>query len=147
MTEEGELYGWGSGNSNCHGSDEHTPRRVAALTGERVFLVDARHTASCAVTEKGELFTWSADGDEYNLGHGVSTPQVTPKRVEALVGTKVSAVAIGGYHTLVADGDGVVWAFGSRVGTGTDASISEQAHCVDTPTPIPTLRVRSHKSP
>ena len=73
---------------------------MAALVGERVKLVAARHNTSCAVTEKGELFTWSKYGTEYNLGHGVNTPQATLKRVEALVGARVAAVAMGEYpHT------------------------------------------------
>ena len=69
LTEEGELYGCGGACANGHGREERTPRRVAALLGERVRLIDARHDASCAVTEKGELFTWSSFGDYYNLGH------------------------------------------------------------------------------
>ena len=69
LTEEGELYGWGSGRANGHGREEHSPRRVAALIGECVKLVAAGHCASCAVTEKGELFTWSIDGSDYQLGH------------------------------------------------------------------------------
>ena len=89
------------------------PRQVAALIGECVKHVAVRHNASCVVTEEGELFTWSQFGTHYNLGHGVNTPQATPKRVEALVGVhpaRVAAVAIGRWHTLAADEDGVVWA-------------------------------------
>jgi len=108
LTEEGELYGWGHECANGHGREERTPRRVAALIGQRVKLVNAGPDASCAVTEKGELFTWSDDGSNYNLGHGVDTPQSTPRRVEALSRARVAAVAIGGYHTLAVDEDAVV---------------------------------------
>ena len=55
------------------------------------------------MTEKGELFTWSRLGSMYNLGHGVDTSQATPKRVDALVGARAAAVAIGAHHTLAAD--------------------------------------------
>jgi len=58
LTEEGELYGWGDGDANGHGRAERTPQRVAALIGQRVKLVNAQGLCSCAVTEKGELFTW-----------------------------------------------------------------------------------------
>jgi len=136
LTEEGELYGWGDQCANGHGRGELTPCRVAALPGERVKLMDAREDASCAVTEKGELFTWSSAGyyynighDYYNLGHGVNTPQDTPKRVDGVGWARVAAVAMGEFHTLAADEDGVVWSFD------------------ETPTPIPTLRVRALKSP
>jgi len=107
LTEEGELYGWGGGRANGHGREECTPRRVAALIGQRVKLVDAGYDASCAVTEKGELFTWSDDGSQYNPGHVDDTPQYTPKR-EGLGGARIAAVAIGVNHTLAVDEDSVV---------------------------------------
>ena len=148
LTEEGELYGWGAGCANGHGSTERTPRQVAALIGERIKLVDARHDASCAVTEKGELFTWSSCCSYYNLGHGVNTPQDTPKRVEGLVRTRVAAAVIGGWHTLAADEDGVVWGFGQRNrALGLDDGTITIYSPVEMPTPIPTLRVRALKSP
>jgi len=147
LTEEGELYGWGHACANGHGREEPTPHRVAALIGERVKLVHAQDDASCAVTESGELFTWSEDGSLYNLGHGVDTPQDTPKRVEGVGGARIAAVAIGGYHTLAVDEDGVVWAFGRRSGLGLYDPNPEDDAFVKTPTSIPTLRVRARKSP
>ena len=146
LTEEGELYGWGQMFANGHGSDAHTPRPVAALIGERVKLVAAGDDASCAVTEKGELFTWGEWSGQYNLGHGVGRLHATPKRVQALVWVKVAAVAIGGLHSLAADEDGVVWAFGNRNSLGLDHPNPGEPHFVKTPTPIPTLRVRALKS-
>ena len=148
LTEEGELYGWGDACANGHGGEERTPRRVAALLGERVRIIDARLDASCAVTEKGELFTWSSSGTCYNLSHGVDTPQDTPKRVEGLGGARVTAVAIGGYHTLAADEDGVVWGFGEFTARLVDPSHGYGVNIsVEAPTPIPTLRVLALKLP
>ena len=83
----------------------------------------------------------------FNLGHGVNTPQATPKRVEALVGARVAVVAMGDYHTLAADEDGVVWAFGKRPALGLDDPNPDDEWDVKTPTRIPTLRVRALKSP
>jgi len=133
LTEEGELYGWGSECANGHGREERTPRRVAALIGERVKLMAAGDDASCAVTEKGELFTWSEYGLWYSLGHGVNTSQATPKRVEAPVGARVAAVAMGEEHILAADEDGVVWAFGKRPALGLDDPNPENLQFVETP--------------
>jgi len=146
LAEEGELYGWCNGYANGHGYETRTPIRVDALIGERVKLVYARDGSSCAVTEKGELFTWSKRS-RYHLGHGVDTPQATPKRVEALVGVRVAAVAIGGDHTLAAAEDGVVRAFGQSSGLVPDRHRDEGFGLtpVVTPTPIPTLRVRALK--
>jgi alpha-tubulin suppressor-like RCC1 family protein len=100
------------------------PQRVAVLIGQRVKLVIARDFSSCAVTEKGELFTWG-QGNEGTLGQHEG-PRGTPMRVDGLRGVKVAAVASGWKHTLAADVGGVVcvglrsmrgprrWCFGPR---------------------------------
>jgi len=145
LTEEGELYGWGDGGANGHGREECTPQRVAALISQRIKLVNARDGCSCVVTENGELFTWSGSSAKGNLGH--EGPQGTPTRVAGLSGVEVAAVAIGWTHTLAADADGVVRAFGRRRNLGLGAPGSEDRAAVPTPTPIPTLRVRVLNSP
>ena len=147
LTEEGELYGWGHACANGHGRDERTPCRVAALIGERVKLMDTGCDASCAVTEKGELFTWSQDGSLFILGHGVDEPQATPKRVEGLGEARIAAVSMCRFSSLVADEDGVVWAFGPGSGLSLDDPNPDHVEFVKTPTPIPTLQVRALKSP
>jgi len=152
LTEEGELYGWGDWEGNGHGANEHTPRQVAAFVGQRVKHVGAGAVSSCAVTEKGELYTWGGGaflggGAFFHLGHGDEEQQDTPKRVEGLSGVKIMAAAIGDGHTLVADEDGVIWAFGKRLALGLgDPGAAPQDHVWE-PAPIPTLRVRAHKSP
>jgi len=146
LTEEGELYGWGYKSDNGHGREERTPQLVAALIGQHVTFMHAQSTASCAVTEKGELFIWG-DLNGWNILHGEGSSQVTPKRVAGLSGVEVVAVAIGSTHTLAADADGVVWAFGRRSALGLGASGPEDSAIVPTPTPIPTLRVRVLNSP
>jgi len=112
LTATGVVYGWGHGDANGHGPDQHTPQWVAALAGQRVKLVYAQGYSSCAVTENGELYTWGRGGS-FRLGHGVAARQAMPKRVEALRGVKVAAAAISDSQTLVADTDGAVWGFGN----------------------------------
>jgi alpha-tubulin suppressor-like RCC1 family protein len=103
----------------------------------------------CTVTEKGELFTWGATNQFFATGHGgrVWEAQHTLKRVEGMVGTRIVAVAIGHTHTLAADENGVVWAFGERRVLGLAAAPDPEDLCAKTPTPIPTLRVCVLKSP
>jgi len=156
LTEQGELFGWGHEEANGHwteaahlgeGHYERTPHRLASFVGKRVKLVVARKYSSCAVTAKGELFTWGLSRAG-SLGHGCGGPYIEPKRVEGLSGVKVAAVAIGASHMLAADEDGVVWAFGQHLNFGLDASGPAAATApVLTPTPIPTLRVRVVNSP
>jgi len=92
LAEEGELYGWGNGCTNGHGRNEPIPHLMAAFVGQRVRLVCASAISSCAVTEKGELYTWG-QGESGQLGHGDEEDQLTPKRVEGLIGVKVAAAA------------------------------------------------------
>jgi len=153
LTEGGEVYGWGDNDANGHGREEHTPQRVDALIGERIKLVAAGIGASCAVSEKGDLFTWGS-GYQGSLGRGPFTVSgkpfmQQPKRVEGLGRARgVAAVAIGEVHTIAADEDGVVWAFGRPMALGLGASgPSVHTAPVLTPTPIPALRVRVIKSP
>ena len=47
---------------------------------------------SAAVTSSGELYTWGL-GEYGRLGHGDAVPQLTPKRVDALLGQRVVQVA------------------------------------------------------
>jgi len=145
LTEEGEVYGWGNGSANgsatSEGENQYTPQRVTALASERVLLLHARSTSSCAVIENGGLFTWGRGAfNSFNLGHGVVTPQQTPKRVEALRRVHITAAAICNSHTLVADSDGAVWCFGQEFGVGEE--FAPPGGLVE-PTPIPTLRVRT----
>jgi len=76
---------------------------------------------------------------------------LTPRRVEGLSGVKVAAAATCVTHTLVADEDGVVWAFGERVFLGlgdpdsdTDEDVQDQVLELAR---IPALRVRARRSP
>jgi len=150
LTEEGRVYGWGGEEANRHGREECMPHRVAALIGQRVKLVNAKDDSSCAVLGEGGLFTWGHSRGEGGLGHGNDAPQqFEPKRVEGLKGVEVAAVAVGWTHTLAADADGVVWAFGRRSALGLDASGPHPQFRarVLTPTLISTLRVRVLNSP
>jgi len=152
LAEGGELYGWGDGRANGHGQHQRTPHRLPIFYHTRIKLVNAGECSACAVTETGELFTWGDhngdDGDdEGSLGHVAEWPHKQPGRVVRLRGVEVAAVSICGSHTLAADVDGVVWAFGRFETLGLGFWGPLPAVPVRTPTPIPTLRVRVLNSP
>jgi len=138
LTEKGHVYGWGHTFANGHGQEQRTPQLVTALAGIRVVLVYAQDSSSCAVTEKSEFYTWgrSLRHAGFHLGHKVTAPQPTPKRVEALSRVKVTAAAICDSHTLVAGEDGVVWGFGQRAALGLGEADAPPGHFVVLPTPI-----------
>ena len=120
---------------------------MTALVGQRVKHVDAGGFSSCAVTEKGELYTWGG-GVSGSLGHGDERSVAMPRRVERPNGVMVGAAATCVTHTLVADADGVVWACGARSALGLgDPDAAPKGEPWANPAPIPTLRVGVRKSP
>ena len=70
-----------------------------------------------------------------------------PRRVERLSGVRVTAVALGFAHMLMADEDGGTWACGRRAGLGFYSMDTWQLDPVYEPTLIPTLRVRVRELP
>ena len=143
LAEGGDLYGWGRGDANGHGQNEPTPLQVPAFVGQRVKLVCTSAISSCAGMEEGELFTWGSGGECGQLGHGDGERQQMPKWVEGLSRVKVASAATSYTHTLVADEDGVVWAFGDGPVFGLGDPDAAPQGRVWQPTPIPTPRVRA----
>ena len=121
ITSTGELFTFGQGRFGQlgHGKEKNTvlPRRVEGeLVGNHAVQVScgAQHTA--VITSTGELFTFGA-GEIGRLGHGGQViGALVPRRVEALVGTRVVQVACGAAHTAVTTSTGEVYTFG--VGNG-----------------------------
>ena len=62
--------------------------------------------------------------------------------MEGLSGVKVAAAAICDNHSLVADADGVVWAFGESAALGLSDEDAPPWGRVRQPTAVPNLRVR-----
>jgi len=146
LAEEGQVYGWGESCVNGHGQQSTlpwvagTPQRVAALACQRVKLVHAQGYSSCAVTEKCELYTWGFGiPSSFHLGHGVGSAQQTPKRVEVLSRVKVATAAVSRHHTLAADTDGAVWAFGEPAALRINSADAPLGDRVGQPTLIPNL--------
>jgi hypothetical protein len=97
-----------------HGEDSYVPlvpRLLQDLSSKYVVSVSANESHTASVTKNGELFTWG-NGDYGKLGHGDEKNQPTPKRVEALVGVKVTMVSCGYSHTAVCTDDGRMHTFG-----------------------------------
>jgi alpha-tubulin suppressor-like RCC1 family protein len=81
--------------------------------GVRVRRVCGRLAAAFAIGEAGELFSWGC-GEYGRLGHGDDRNQLSPKRVEALQGIRVSSVAIGQCRVLALAEDGLVYTWGEN---------------------------------
>lgn len=67
LTKDGAVFSWGSCQnlSLGHGDDVRSvlrPKRVDALAGIRIVQISAGETASAAVSEDGDVFTWGWGG-------------------------------------------------------------------------------------
>jgi hypothetical protein len=87
------------------------PRLLQDLSSKGVVSVSANHYHTAFVTKDGELFT-CGKGEYGKLGHGDESDQKTPKRVEALVGKKVTMVSCGRDHTALCTKNGRMHTFG-----------------------------------
>ena len=115
VTSDGAVYTWGRGDYGRlgHGDEDnqHTPKRVDALASVsvRALACGMRHTA--ALTSDGTVYTWGR-GDDGELGHGNTSSQLVPKRVDALASVSVRALACGVMHMAALTSDGAVYTWG-----------------------------------
>jgi alpha-tubulin suppressor-like RCC1 family protein len=115
VTSTGAVLAWGYnadgqlGNSGTGSSD--VPVSVSLPTATKVIAVAAGALDSLAVTSTGAVLAWgyNADGE---LGDGGTTNSDMPTTVKLPAGTKVTAVAAGGYYGLALTSTGSVFAWG-----------------------------------
>ena len=96
-----------------------TPKRVDALSEDRVVGVAVGYGFTLGVTDAGTVFSFG-DSGHGALGHGLSTSEVLPRRIEALAetGRRFVAVAAGQYHALALTEEGQVYGWGDRDANG-----------------------------
>lgn len=101
---DGQLGNGGTGSSDV-------PVNVSLPAGTTVTAVAAGALHSLAVTSAGGVLAWgyNADGE---LGNGGTTNSDMPVVVKLPKGTKVTAVAAGGYYSLALTSSGGVLAWG-----------------------------------
>jgi len=120
ITADGALrsWGWGGFGQLGHGDnqqqDQLLPKKVEALTGQRVVAVSAGAFHSLALTADGAVWSWGW-GSFGKLGHGDTQDQRQPKKVEAFTGQGVVAVSAGERLSLALTAGGAVWSWGSGV--------------------------------
>jgi alpha-tubulin suppressor-like RCC1 family protein len=109
------------------------PTPIVALQDHRVCQVVAGNAHCAALTEDGALFTWATGDDDGtdNAETDQPIPQLdygnivhdfgAPYRVFALVGVRISSVAVGDEFTVAATEAGAAYSFGAgdgRLGHG-----------------------------
>ena len=86
ITADGALWSWGYGCFGQLGHDDTQnqllPKKIEALTGQRVAAVSGGVGHSLALTADGAVFTWGV-GALGRLGHGEDVSnQLLPKKIE-----------------------------------------------------------------
>jgi alpha-tubulin suppressor-like RCC1 family protein len=103
--------------------DEHVPRVVEAVAGNRMAGASAGSRHTVVWTEGGEVYTFGS-GELGKLGHGGEDDEDVPKVVEALAGQKVVGASAGAGQTVVWTEGCKVYTFGwgrlGRLGHGRD---------------------------
>ena len=115
VTSTGAVLAWGYnaygqlGDGSTGASD--VPVNVSLPTGTKVKAVAAGASHSLAVTSTGAVLAWgyNAQGE---LGDGKRANSDVPVKVRLPDGTKVIAVAAGGYYSLALTSTGAVLAWG-----------------------------------
>jgi len=96
-----------------------TPKRVDALSEDRVMGVALGYTFTLAVTDAGAVFSFGSSWIGA-LGHGLSTSELLPRRIEALAetGRRFVRVAAGEGHALALTEEGHVYGWGHTLVNG-----------------------------
>jgi len=84
--------------------------RLRGLAFGRTPLV-AGSRCSVAISADGDVYTWGWNS-RASLGQGHRDHVPKPRRVAGLCGVPIVQVALGGWHTLLLDNEGQVWACG-----------------------------------
>ena len=87
------------------------PVNVSLPAGTKVTAVAAGALHSLALTSTGAVFAWGFNTDG-ELGDGGTANSDVPVKVKLPAGTKVTAIAAGGYYSLALTSTGAVFAWG-----------------------------------
>jgi alpha-tubulin suppressor-like RCC1 family protein len=129
VTSTGAVLAWGFNNfgqlGNGSTGNNVPPTNVSLPAGTKVTAIASGSLHVLALTSTGTVYAWgyNADGE---LGDGNKTNSDVPVKVKLPGGTKVIALAAGGYYSLALTSTGAVYAWGynadGELGRGNTAS-------------------------
>jgi len=125
IDDKGEVYTWGVGNRGQlgHGDvlDWNAPNKVQALCGRNMVDIKCGHLHTLALQSNRELLSWGGNGSG-QLGQGIKEDLFSPRTVKGLLGTDVTIIACGAFHTGAVDTKCSVFTWGQgeygRLGHG-----------------------------
>ena len=115
LTSAGAVLCWGNNGEGQVGdgstTDRFVPVPVAGLSAG-VIAITANGLHSCALTAMGSVQCWG-DNHHGQLGDGRTTDRLTPVTVAGL-GTSVTGLAAGNYHSCAVISDGSLRCWGDN---------------------------------
>ena len=116
LTDEGEVLSFGQGWHGQLGNGKYepfqlVPKVIEALRGSRVVEIAAGAYYNMVLTDGGAVLSFG-HGLCGQLGHGDQKDRLVPMVIEALLGTRVVAIAAGCDHSMVLTNKGAVLSFG-----------------------------------
>jgi alpha-tubulin suppressor-like RCC1 family protein len=116
VTSAGQVLAWGENATGQLGdgstSPADVPVRVKLPAGTKVTAVAGGGHHSLALTSAGRVLAWGENGGQ--LGDGNTTQSDVPVKAKLPAGTKVTAIAGGGHHSLALTSAGQVLAWGNN---------------------------------
>src|SRR5450759_972395 len=114
-TSTGQVLAWGYNHEGELGNgtttDSSTPVAVSLPSGTTVTAIAGGLSHSLALTSTGQVLAWGYNGHG-ELGNGTTTNSSTSVAVSLPSGTRVTAIAGGGQHSLALTSTGQVLAWG-----------------------------------
>ena len=114
LTSTGQVLAWGDNATGQLGDGKTTqsdlPVKVKLPAGSRVTAVSGGAHHSLALTFTGQVLAWGENGGQ--LGDGNTTQSDVPVTAKLPSGTKATAIAGGGHHSLALTSTGQVLAWG-----------------------------------
>ena len=121
ITEEGELWAWGSNDWGKLGDGTTTTRLYPVHIMDNIVYVSNGNYHTMAIDEFGGLWGWGNNAWG-QLGDGTTTDRLYPVRIMA----GVMHVSAASNHTMAITSDGRLWGWGNnangQLGTGSAAS-------------------------
>lgn len=115
LTTDRQVFTWGDGDFGKLGDgtsqSSFVPVELLSLRDKNIIEVYCGAQFTAALSAQGEVYTWGK-GDYFRLGHGTDSHCRQPRKIEALIGQKIVALAIGALHGLALNDQGQVYAWG-----------------------------------
>jgi len=131
LDSDGNVFAWGIGTNGRLGNGTNTNSNVpvavnvsGALAGRDIVQISVSNSHSLALDSDGNVFAWGGN-ESGQLGNGTNANSSVPVAVDmsgVLAGRDIIHVEAAGNSSLALDSDGNVFAWGSRLGNGTNTN-------------------------